>query len=276
MPLDADDVARTALADLVPRQHYRLAGLTDARFAAFAGDVVRVAFQHLGPRPSLVLFSGPGQRPEEAARRAAEWAAASWQPTAIQRRVAPSVVVVQVADRSELAPAGPVEGAAVPAMIWTVDRDRGTVEAPAGLPGGPRAGSVRRAVGDLMAGRPAVPIGVLGAAERELMKGGSRALSGAVVPGIVGLVLVLVGIRLALNVLGDVTGQHWSALPRDAILLLGVIGAGLLLSDYGGLRARLPGFSSRRRWVALLSWAGYVAAVVVVAAVAGFVVPPPS
>lgn len=273
MPLDADDLARTALADLVPRNHYRLAGTGDARFASFAPQVVRIAFQHLGARPSLLLFCGPAQRPSEAVRLAAEWAAANWQPTAIQRRVEPGVVVVQVAPASELVPAGAVEGTAVPAVIWTVDQESGHAETPPGPRGGPSPGPVRRAARDLVAGRPAVPIGVLGASERELMQSSSRRPSAAVVPGLAGLVLVLVGFRLAMTVFGDVARHDWTALPRDVVLLAGLIGAGILLYDYAGLRGRLPGFSSRRRWVTILTWAGYVAAVVVVAEALGYFVP---
>src|SRR2546430_4689668 len=85
MSIDADDLARTALVDLIPRHRYRTAGRSDERFTSFAPLCVRVAFQHLGAHPSLLLFCGPGQDAREAARLAAGWAEANWRPTAIQR-----------------------------------------------------------------------------------------------------------------------------------------------------------------------------------------------
>ena len=44
-----------------------------------------------------------------------------------------------------LASAGPVEGTAAPAVVWTVDAESGEVAAPPGPRGGPSAGAVRRA-----------------------------------------------------------------------------------------------------------------------------------
>lgn len=272
MSIDADDLARTALVDLIPRHRYRLAGRSDERFLTFAAGCVRVAFQHLGAHPSLLLFCGPGQDPREAARLAARWAEANWRPTAIQRRVTPGVVAVHVAPARELAPAGPVEGAPAPAVVWTVDAGSGRVETPAGPRGGPSPGPLRRAARELAAGRPAVPLGVLDHAERDVMQI-RRGYSIGSVPGVVGLLLVLLGLRFAYTVYVDFAYRQWLALPRDLVLLLGVIGAAALAFDYGGLRSRLPGFSSPRRWVPALSWAGYVAAVVVAAALLSLLIP---
>src|SRR5207302_10747452 len=97
MPIDADDLARTALAELIPRHRYRTAGRADERFASFPPGCVRVAFQHLGAHPSLLLFCGPGQDPRWPARLAAPWAAARWRPAAVPRRVEPGVVALQAA-----------------------------------------------------------------------------------------------------------------------------------------------------------------------------------
>jgi hypothetical protein len=270
MPIDADDLARTALADLIPRCRYRTAGRTDERFASFAPGCVRVAFQHLGANPSLLLFCGPGQDPVAAARLAATWAGASWRPSAVQRRVLPGVLAVHVAPGGALARPGPVEGAAVPAVVWTVDADSGRIEAPPGLRGGPPAGPIRRAAARLAAGQPAVPVGVLDHAERSVMQV-RRGMSITGVPSVVGLVLMLLALRLGFTVFGDVVAGAWLALPRDGVLLAGVIGAAALAFDYGGLRGRVPGFSSTRRWVPMLSWVGYVAAVLVTAFLVGLI-----
>jgi hypothetical protein len=87
------------------------------------------------------------------------------------------VVAVHVAAASALARPGPVEDAAVPAVVWTVDAESGRVEAPSSPRGGP----------------------------------------------------------------------------------------------YGGLRGRMPGFSSPRRWVPMLSWVGYVTAFLVAAFLVGLI-----
>jgi hypothetical protein len=104
---------------------------------------------------------------------------------------------------------------------------------------------------------------------------GRRRVSAGAVPGIVGLVLVLLAIRFGLTVFGDVAAQRWVALPRDAVLLAGVVGAAALAFDVAGLRSRLPGFSSSRRWLPLLSWVGYIAVVVVAALLLGLLEPSP-
>jgi hypothetical protein len=270
--IDAEELARTALVDLVPRQRYRLAGRGDERFAAFAPMCLRIAFQHLGAHPSLVLFCGPGQDAREAARQAAAWAAGAWRPSAIQRHVLPGVVAVQVAPAAGLAAPGPVEGAAVPAVVWTVDAESGEVAAPAGPRGGPSAGAVRRAARHLAGGRPAPPVGALDVAERAVMQGRrSYRVGGA--PSIVALVLALVALRLAFGVYGDIVSRQWLALPRDLVLLIGVAGAIALATDYAGIRSRVPGFSSSRRWVPALSWVGYAAAVLLATALLGLLVP---
>lgn len=275
MSIDADDLARTALAELIPRQRYRTSARTDARFESFTPLCLRVAFQHLGAHPSLLLFCGPGQDVAEAARRAAAWAVENWRPSAIQRRVEPSVVAVAIARPGQLPPAGLVDGAAGPAVIWTVDADTGHVHAPVTPAGGPSLGIVRRAARELAAGRPAAPIAALDVAERNVMLGRGRRYSARGVPGIVGLVLVLLAVRFAFTVFGDLTTQHWVALPRDAVLLAGVVGAAALAFDVGGLRSRLPGFSSSRRWLPLLTWVGYIAVVVVAALLLGLLEPNP-
>jgi hypothetical protein len=270
--IDAEELARTALVDLVPRQRYRLAGRHDERFSAFAPLCLRIAFQHLGANPSLVLFCGPGQDPREAARQAAAWAAGAWRPSAIQRRVLPGVVAIQVAPAAGLVAAGPVEGTAAPAVVWTVDAGSGDVAAPPGPRGGPSAGAVRRAARHLASGRPVPPLGALDVAERAVMQGRrSYRVGGA--PGVVGLVLALVAVRLVFGVYGDVVSRQWLALPRDLVLLLGVAGAIALAADYAGVRSRLPGFSSSRRWVPALSWVGYAAAVLLATALLGLLVP---
>ncbi len=272
MAIDADDLARTALVDLIPRHRYRLAGRTDERFAGFALLCVRIAFQHHGAHPSLLLFCGPGQDPREAARRAAAWAVASWRPSAVQPRVTPHVVAVHVAAPEQLAPAGPVTGAAAPAVTWTVDAATGAVAAPDRPRGGPAVGPIRRAARHLARGGPAAPVGALDVAERSVMHvRRGVAISGG--PGVAGLLLVLLGLRFAFAVFGDVVTRQWLVLPRDLVLLAGVVGAAALAFDYGGVRQRLPGFSSSRRWVPLLSWVGYIAAVLVAAALLGLLVP---
>jgi hypothetical protein len=276
MPIDADDLARTALAELIPRQRYRTSARTDARFASFAPLCVRVAFQHLGARPSLLLFTGPGQDPREAARLAAAWAADNWRPSAIQRRVEPSVVAVHVAvaPTDGLSPAGLVEPAAGLAVVWAVDAATGHLDAPEAPAGGPSVRILGQAARDLAAGHPAKPIAALDIAERDVMQGRRRSsVSGG--PGIVGLALVLLGVRFAFTVFGDVAAQRWVALPRDGVLLAGVVGAAALAFDVAGLRSRLPGFSSSRRWLPLLSWLGYIAVVVVAALLLGLLEPGP-
>ena len=272
MPIDADDLSRTALVQLIPRQRYRTAARTDERFASFAPHCVRLAFQHMGAHPSLLLFCGPGQDVREAARLAASWAAANWQPSAVQRTVQPGVVAVHVAPAPALAAPGPVEGAAVPAVVWTVDAETGAVATPPGPRGGPSAGPIRAAARHLASGGPASPIGHLDYAERNVMLV-RRSISFRQAPGIVGLLLAFLTFRQALTVFGEVTAGRWLTVPRDGVLLLGLVGALLLALDAGGLRSRLPGFSSRRRWMPVLSWAGYVVVVVVAAALLGLLIP---
>jgi hypothetical protein len=273
MSIEAEELARTALVELIPRRRYRLAGRGDERFAAFAPQCVRIAFQHLGAHPSLLLFCGPAQDPREAARRAAAWAAASWRPSAIQRRVRPGVVAVHVARAGELAAAGPVEGAEAPAVVWTVDAESGAVQAPASPRGGPPAGPVRRAARHLARGGEPAPLGALDVAERGVMQARRGGYAPGTVPSVVGLLLALVALRLAFGVYGDVVSRQWLALPRDVTLLAGVVGAAALLFDYAGIRGRLPGFSSSRRWVPALSWVGYVAVVLAATALLGLLVP---
>src|SRR5437763_1035427 len=84
------------------------------------------------------------------------------------------------------------------------------------------------------------PLGVLDYAERSVMQVRRGATMGGA-PGIVGLLLGLLALRLAVNIYGDVAAGRWLALPQDLVLLLGVLGAGALALDYNGIRSRLPG-----------------------------------
>jgi hypothetical protein len=84
---------------------------------------------------------------------------------------------------------------------------------------------------------------------------------------------MLLGFRFAYTVFGDVMGGRWLTLPRDLVLLAGIVGAVALVFDYGGIRGRLPGFSSTRRWVPALTWVGYIAVVVIAAGLLGLLIP---
>lgn len=271
--IDTEDFARTVLVALIPRRRYRTAGRTDERFASFAPLCRRIAFQHLGAHPSLLLFCGPNQDARVAARRAAAWAHANWTPTAIQRQVLPGVVAVHVAPALGLGRPGWVEDAAVPSVVWTVDADSGRVEAPAGPRGGPPARTFAHAARHLAGGGAPASFGELDYAERGIMQVHRRSPAVTRVPGVAGLVLALLGIRFAFTVWGDIMGGRWLTLPRDLVLLAGIVGAVALAFDYGGVRGRLPGFSSTRRWVPALTWIGYIAAVVIVAGLLGLLIP---
>jgi hypothetical protein len=271
--IDTEDLARTVLVALIPHRRYRTAGRNDERFASFAPLCQRIAFQHLGAHPSLLLFCGPDHDPREAARRAASWAGANWTPSAIQRQVLPGVVAVHVAPHSRLARPGWVEDAAVPSAVWTVDADSGHVEAPAGPQGGPPARAVERAARHLATGGAPATFGELDYAERGIMQVHRRSTTVARAPGVAGLLLMLLGFRFAYTVFGDVMGGRWLTLPRDLVLLAGIVGAVALVFDYGGIRGRLPGFSSTRRWVPALTWVGYIAVVVIVAGLLGLLIP---
>ncbi len=137
MTFSVEDLARAALVRIIPRSRYRLAAPTDARFAPFARDSSRIAYRQQGATPAFLIFSGPGQDARAAATAAATWAEANWRPNAIQRRVRPGVVVVQVAPAGELTTPGLLASTAVPAAIWTVDSESGKVDTAGQPPGSP-------------------------------------------------------------------------------------------------------------------------------------------
>jgi hypothetical protein len=287
-----EDLARAALIRILPRSRYRLAAQNDSRFQAFVPNVARIAYRQQGATPAFLLFSGPGQDPRAAALSAAAVAEPTWRPNAIQRTVRPGVVVVQVAPGAELAPAGPVAGAAVPAAIWTVDSETGRVEVAGKPPGSPSAGEVRRAAAALLQGAPAPSLGELDLAERAVMQVRTRGVPPRVVAGAFGLCLVLFGLRygiggffslLALPSLlspGALQGAPYGAgyiyagLVVNALLLVGILlGAGLLF-NIRNLAYRTPGFSSPVPRTRSLTWGGYIVVMVALAVVLDGVLPP--
>ena len=285
MPFDAEELARAVLVRVIPGRRYRSAGRTDSRFTDFVADTVRIGYRQQGANPSLLLFSGPGQDPLAAARSAAEWAASNWRPNAIQRTVRPGVVVVQVAPPGELVRAGPVEGTAVPATIWTVDSGSGRTETPGRPPGSPPPGDVRGPAGALARGVPAPTLGELDHVERQVMIGRTAPVQ-PVVSGIAALLVVFFAIRYGLLVfnslvtwarisqaggMGQLVGLGFVA--ANALLLIGIaLGAGLLL-NLGNLAYRAPGFSSQSPKVRRATWAGYVLVMLALVVAVEFVLP---
>lgn len=271
MPFDAEDLARTALVRILPRSRYRLAAPTDARFAEFARDTVRITYRQQGPQPSFLLFVGPGQDPCAAAIGAARYAAANWTPNAIQRRVEPGVVAVQVAPAGQLAAAGPVDGAAVPAAVWTVDADTGRTDIRGSVPGAPNPGEIRRAAETLARGMPPPSLGELDLAERELLHPSSGTMP-PIVSGGVAIVIVLFALRFGFGAFNGVSGYGRALLtaganlgPRlFAVALAGLIGNALLLAgillgvgvllNVGNLAYRAPGFRSTHSRTRTLTW----------------------
>jgi hypothetical protein len=285
LPFDAEDLARAVLIRVIPRRRYRTAAPTDARFAAFAGDTVRVAVRQQGADPCLMLFCGPGQDVRRAALAAADWAAASWRPNAIQRRMRPGVVAIQVAPASELVPAGPLADAPVATAIWTVDSDSGRCDTPGRPPGAPPPGEVRAAAEAAARGVPPPSLGQLDYAEREIMHGRGAPMP-PVLTGVGALLVAFFALRFALQVFGSVV--LWARLAQaggvrgligagfvvsNLLLLAGIVlGAGLLLNA-GNLAYRAPGFSSASRNVRRASWIGYVLVMLALLAVVEYVLP---
>ncbi len=267
----AEELAITALVRILPRSRYRIAAQNDSRFQAFAPNTTRIAYRQQGATPAFLLFSGPGENPQTAAMAAAAWAEASWRPNAIQRRVRPGVVVVHVAPGNQLAPAGLVAGAAVPAAVWTVDSATGRVEVAGNPPGSPSGGELKRAAAALVKGARVPSLGELDAAERNVMQvrtiGTPRILTGALS---ICLVLVLLRFGLggvfslfALPILiaaGDVAAIGEAVV--NVLILAGILlGLGLLL-NVRNLAFRTPGFSSLEPRTRNLAWGSFAAVMV--------------
>jgi hypothetical protein len=286
-----EDLARTALVRILPRSRYRLAAPTDSRFASFAGNSARIAYRQQGATPAFLIFSGPGDDPRAAATAAAAWAEANWRPNAIQRRVNPGVVVVQVATAGELTTPGLVAATAVPAAIWTVDSESGRTDTAGQPPGSPSGGEVKRAGASLAQGLPAPSLGELDHAEREIMQMRTRAMPQGV-GGILGIVLILFALRYGFGVLTSIfslasalqSPQVVGNRPGGALVLYGELVANLLilvgilvglgvLFNIGNLAARLPGFSSPASRTRTMTWVGYAAVMVVLAVMINFVLP---
>jgi hypothetical protein len=286
-----EDLARTALVRILPRSRYRLAAPTDARFASFAGNSARIAYRQQGATPAFLIFSGPGQDPRGAATAAAAWAEANWRPNAIQRRVRPGVVVVQVAAAGELTTPGLVASAAVPAAIWTVDSESGRADTAGQPPGSPSGAEVRRAGAALAQGLPAPSLGELDHAEREIMQTRTVAMPQAV-SGVVGILLVLFALRygfgalISLEVLGAALSSPetlaglpggkllvYGALFVNALILVGILlGLGVLF-NITNLAFRMPGFSSPVPRTRTMTWVGYAAVMILLAVVLDGVIP---
>ena len=290
MAFSVEDLARTALVRILPRSRYRLAAPTDARFASFAGNSARIAYRQQGATPAFLIFSGPGQDARAAATAAAAWADANWRPNAIQRRVRPGVVVVQVAPAGELTTPGLVASTAVPAAIWTVDSESGRVDAAGQPPGSPSGAEVRRAGAALAQGSPAPSLGELDHAEREIMQTRTRAMPQAV-GGVVGILLVLFALRYAFGAVSSIfalsgllRSPQSASVPGGQLLLYGellvnalilvgiVIGLGVLF-NISNLALRLPGFSSPVSRTRTMTWVGYAAVMVLLAVVLDVVLP---
>lgn len=284
-----EDLARAALVRILPRNRYRLAAPSDSRFLTIAANTSRIAYRQQGATPAFLLFSGPGQDPRAAAAAAADFAAANWRPTAVQRSVRPGVVAVHVAPGSELSRPGPVEGAAVPATVWTVDSETGRVEVAGNPPGSPAASEVRRAAAGLAQGIPAPSLGELDLAERNVMQvrtvGMPRAMS-----GLLGLALLILVLRFGLGGLGSLfllpallTGGLVGSPGTTWLVLVGVVLNVLMLAallvgigiyfNFRNLAFRLPGFSSPVQRTRNATWGVYVAAIVALAIGLQFVVP---
>jgi hypothetical protein len=286
LPLETEDLARTALIRILPRERFRLAALNDARFQSFAANCTRIAYRQQGATPSFLLFSGPGQNPVAAATAAAAWAAANWTPNAIQRRVSPGVVVVHVAPGNQLTPSGPVAGAAVPAAVWTVDSATGAVDAQGRPPGAPSGADVTRAVDSLLRGTPAPSLGELDLAERGVMQI-RTASTPRWLTGIGGLILLYLALRYGLGGLSSLFALPYvvgsggrgaslylvSSVAISVLMLAGIVFGIALLFNFRNLALRVPGFSSPDSSRRNLTWGGYIAAMVALAVVLDGVMP---
>jgi hypothetical protein len=288
VPFTVEDLARTALVRILPRNRYRLAAQTDSRFQSFASNTARIAYRQQGSTPSFLLFSGPGQNPQAAAMAAATWAEANWRPNAIQRKVRPGVVVVLVAPGNQLMPAGPVAGAVVPSAVWTVDSAAGQVEAPGKPPGSPSASELRHATRALMRGEPAPSLGELDLAEKGVMQLRTVAMPRAV-GGLLGIFLLYFAFRYGLGglfslmLLPGVLSAGGSTAPGvllaiatlvvNVLLLLGILlGAGIFL-NFRSMAVRVPGFSSSAPTRRNVTWGGYVAVMIGLAIALDVVIP---
>ena len=285
MAFSVEDLARTALVRILPRSRYRLAAPTDARFASFAGNSARIAYRQQGATPAFLIFSGPGQDPRAAATAAAAWAETNWRPNAIQRRVRPGVVVVQVAPAGELTTPGLVPSTAVPAAIWTVDSESGRADTAGQPPGSPAGAEVRRAGADLAQGLPAPSLGELDHAEREIMQLRTRPMPQAV-GGVVGIVLILFALRYGFGALSSIVALSsllrapqgaspflYGELVVNVLILVGiVVGLGVLF-NIGNLAFRLPGFSSPVSRTRTMTWVGYASVMVLLGVVLDVALP---
>jgi hypothetical protein len=284
-----EDLARTALVRILPRSRYRLAAQNDSRFQGFASNTTRITYRQLGPTPSFLLFSGPGQDARAAATAAATWAQANWRPNAVQRTVRPGVVVVHVAPGPQLTTAGPVVGAAVPAAVWTVDSETGRVEVAGNPPGSPPKAHLKRAAAALMQGLPAPSLGELDLAERAVMQVRTIAMP-RMVTGLMALVFCFFALRYGLGglfslaILPSMLSSGLGGAPAETLLAIGalmlnvVMLAGILLGvglyfNFRNLAFRLPGFSSPVTRTRNLAWGGYVAAIIGLAIVIDGVLP---
>jgi hypothetical protein len=207
----ADDLALAALLKIVPGG-YRLIDVTDSRFPGVRDRFVRLALKHVGPRPSLVGFCGPDQDPVAAATAAAGWAAANLQPTAIQRRVDPGVVVIALEPPPGVE-AGMVRDLPAKTAIWTVHGGR--LRSPGRPPGSPGPKLVAGAVASLERGAPPPSIGQIDVAERALMSGRSNRRSFTLGGGAT-IGLLVVGYLLLRIVPGLFFPRGQQAPPRQA------------------------------------------------------------
>lgn len=287
MPFTVEDLARTALVRILPRNRYRLAAQTDSRFQSFASNTARIAYRQQGSTPAFLLFSGPGQNPYAAAMAAATWAESNWRPNAIQRKVRPGVVVVLVAPGNQLTPAGPVAGAVVPSAVWTVDSAAGKIEAAGKPPGSPSRSELRRAARALLRGEPAPTLGELDLAERGVMQLRTVAMPRAM-SGLIGIFLLYFAFRYGLGGLfslmilpallldgakGPGVLLSIAAVVVNALLLLGILlGAGITL-NFRNMAFRVPGFSSAAPTARNLTWGGYVAVMIGLAVALDVVIP---
>jgi hypothetical protein len=291
LAFSVEDLARTALVRILPRSRYRLAAPTDSRFASFAGNSTRIAYRQQGATPAFLIFSGPGQDPRAAATAAAAWAEANWRPNAIQRRVRPGVIVVQVAPAGELTTPGLVPSTAVPAAIWTVDSESGRVDTAGQPSGSPSGAEIKRAGAALAQGLPAPSLGELDHAEREIMQMRSVAMPPAL-GGVAGILLFIFAIRYGFGAVFSLfilssylrSAQGASSTPGGPFVIYGellvnllilvgiVVGVGVLF-NIRNLAFRLPGFSSPVPRTRTMTWVGYAAVMVLLAVMLDVVLP---
>lgn len=227
---------------------------------------------------------GPDEDPRAAALAAAEWAAANWRPNAVQRRVQPGVLAVQVGPAARLASAGSLGGAAVPAAVWTVDSDTGRVSAAGRVAAAPSAGEIRRAAEALARGLPAPAVGELDYAERAIMHPRSAPLPSAVTGGI-GILLVLFALRFGLSALLQIlvylgflnAGVNplfaFAGLLLNVLLVAGIVLGVAVLLNAGNAAVRAPGFSSATPRTRTLTWVSYAAVMALLAAGSNFALP---